>query len=245
MELLFLLIFWLIFSLLVGHLAASWGRSKGTYILRSLLFSPLLALLILLIQGKKEVNVLIATAGLVRCPFCAEFIQPLAIKCRYCGSEIKRTPAPQPATQARVGYAPRIGPPPGTSKAPAMVAGTVGLAVLVMIVVFSVAPKPQKPPEAAPPAPVITDDAALLISRYGPPDVDDSTQYDKPRPPFPTRWLVYKKERVRANYLPDGKLGDSPPYRWKLLGFTDPRTKQPLRLEQVRQRMRQREKSRP
>lgn len=74
------------------------------------------------------------------------------------------------------------------------------------------------------------DDLSLLISKYGKPDVDDSTQYDKPRPPIVTRWLSYKKENVRAWYVPDGvSVGDPPPYRkWKFIGFADEKTKEPI-----------------
>src|SRR5207247_662522 len=46
------------------------------------------------------------------------------------------------------------------------------------------------------------DDVDLLISKYGPPDSQDSTDHDVPRPLFPTRLLVYEAEHVRAVYLP-------------------------------------------
>jgi len=74
------------------------------------------------------------------------------------------------------------------------------------------------------------DDLSLLISKYGKPDIDDSTQYDKPRPPIVTRWLIYKKEHVEALYVPDGvSINDPPPYRkWKFVGFVDDKTKKPI-----------------
>lgn len=37
------------------------------------------------------------------------------------------------------------------------------------------------------------DDADLLLSRCGKPDVDDSTAYDNPRPPIPTRFARISK----------------------------------------------------
>jgi hypothetical protein len=67
-----------------------------------------------------------------------------------------------------------------------------------------------------------TDDASHFICRFGMPDKDDSTAYDKPRPPIPTRILTYRKEKVSAIYVADSKLGAPPPYKWKLIGFTDP-----------------------
>src|SRR3989338_10959717 len=55
------------------------------------------------------------------------------------------------------------------------------------------------------------DDLSLFISKYGKPDIDDSTQYDKPRPPFVTRWLIYKKEHVEVVYVPDAVYINVPP----------------------------------
>ena len=79
-----------------------------------------------------------------------------------------------------------------------------------------------------------TDDLSLFVSKYGPPDVDDSTLNDKPRPPMVTRWLVYKKEHVRATYLPDVAVGTPPPYnRWKLVGFQDERNNAVLQASEV------------
>lgn len=72
------------------------------------------------------------------------------------------------------------------------------------------------------------DDAELLLSRCGKPDVDDSTAYDKPRPPIVTRWMEYRKARVKALFIADSALGAAPPYRWKFVGASDPRTQNPL-----------------
>lgn len=66
------------------------------------------------------------------------------------------------------------------------------------------------------------------MSRFGRPDADDSTDHDVPRPPIPSRWITYQKEHVRFLFVPDAKLGDPPPYLWKLVGTTDPRTRQVL-----------------
>lgn len=68
------------------------------------------------------------------------------------------------------------------------------------------------------------DDASLWICKYGKPDVDDSTAYDKPRPPIVTRWLIYKKEGMRVTYVPDALMGDPPPYKkWSILRWADRR----------------------
>jgi len=72
------------------------------------------------------------------------------------------------------------------------------------------------------------DDYELIVGRFGPPDAQDSTDHDVPRPTIHSRWITYQKEHVRFVFVPDAKLGDAPPYLWKLVGTTDPRTKQPI-----------------
>ncbi|MGH7869583.1 MAG: hypothetical protein ACREP9_18625, partial [Candidatus Dormibacteraceae bacterium] len=73
------------------------------------------------------------------------------------------------------------------------------------------------------------DGVAVLISKCGKPDVDDSTQFDKPRPPIVTRWLVYKKYHVKTLFVARGNFGEAPPYSgWNLIGITDSRTNKPL-----------------
>lgn len=85
------------------------------------------------------------------------------------------------------------------------------------------------------------DDLSLLISKYGKPDVDDSTQYDKPRPPIVTRWLIYKKEKVRVWYVPAASMDNPPPYRkWKFLGFADEKTKKPISAAEADRRLQRR-----
>ncbi len=88
------------------------------------------------------------------------------------------------------------------------------------------------------------DDASQLICKYGKPDIDDSTAYDKPRPPIVTRMMTYKKEHVRAAYVPDGvTMGDPPPYKkWKLFGFQDPKSNAVLSADETSRRMSGREK---
>src|SRR5262249_46741156 len=46
-----------------------------------------------------------------------------------------------------------------------------------------------------------SDDAERLISICGSPDVDDSTAYDNPRPPIPTRLMTYKKAHLKFVYI--------------------------------------------
>ena len=85
------------------------------------------------------------------------------------------------------------------------------------------------------------DDFDVFVEKHGQPDVDDTTANDEPRPPMVTRWIVYAKERVRATYIPDAKVGEGPPYqRWKLAGFQDTETDAVLHPAEVAERMKER-----
>ena len=68
-----------------------------------------------------------------------------------------------------------------------------------------------------------SNDAELLIDRCGTPSGDGSSEYDNPRPPIPSRVIEYDSHKLRFMFLPGGniKLGDPPPYQWKLIGITD------------------------
>jgi hypothetical protein len=86
------------------------------------------------------------------------------------------------------------------------------------------------------------DDLSQFVCRFGKPDVDDSTEYDRPRPSIVTRMLTYKKEGVRAAYIPDANMGDQPPYeKWKLIGFQDPKTDAVLSAQEVVRRLQARD----
>lgn len=86
------------------------------------------------------------------------------------------------------------------------------------------------------------DDAELLISRCGQPDQDESTQYDSPRPLFPTRFITYESAHLTFAYVPGhGARGDDPPpYSWKLVGITDSRTNSVVESRKLRQVLSQR-----
>lgn len=84
---------------------------------------------------------------------------------------------------------------------------------------------------------------AEIVARYGKPDRVVSTEYDKPRPPFVTRMLEYKKERVRFTLLADGPIGAPPPYAsWKLMGYQDPKTNEVISQAEAEKRLAARKK---
>lgn len=80
----------------------------------------------------------------------------------------------------------------------------------------------------------VRNDAERLIARCGHPTKDDSTEHDNPRPPIPSRVIEYAKQRLRFMFIPgDGRVGDPPPYKWKLIGITDMSAKDPSKARVV------------
>jgi len=87
-----------------------------------------------------------------------------------------------------------------------------------------------------PPPPLrLADGPSLLTARYGPPDLDESTENDTPRPALVTRLLTYTPERVRAVYVRNHSAAGPP--RWGLLGFAEPGTNAVLSPDEVAERM--------
>jgi hypothetical protein len=82
------------------------------------------------------------------------------------------------------------------------------------------------------------DQGKVVLARYGKPDLDDSTAYDRPRPPIVTRWLDYQEAGVRALFVADGGMGDLPPYTWKLIGFVDIARNEAIPFEEGDRRLR-------
>jgi hypothetical protein len=67
------------------------------------------------------------------------------------------------------------------------------------------------------------DDAELILSRCGKPSRDESTAYEQPRPPVPSRVIEYADQKLRFLLVPaEGvNLDGPPPYPWQLIGVTD------------------------
>jgi hypothetical protein len=86
-------------------------------------------------------------------------------------------------------------------------------------------------------------DPAEITAKYGKPDLIKSTEHDKPRPPFVTRMLEYKKEHVRFAFLANAPIGSPPPYTsWRLLGYQDPRDNKVIPADEMERRMLSRKK---
>ncbi len=85
------------------------------------------------------------------------------------------------------------------------------------------------------------DDLSNFLSRYGNADLVKTDQFDKPPPPIPTRTLIYRKQNVRAVFVPDASIGAHPPYKkWKLLYFADEKTTRHISSKEAEKRLRKR-----
>lgn len=80
---------WLIWSVVVGIIASARGRRGFTWFLISILFSPLLSMILVLALGRPGPNYTTHR----RCPECKELILIGATKCKHCGSQMPSKPA--------------------------------------------------------------------------------------------------------------------------------------------------------
>lgn len=79
---------------------------------------------------------------------------------------------------------------------------------------------------------------AEIITKYGKPDRIQSAEFEKPRPPFVTKMLEYKKQNVRYVFLANAQIGSPPPYKsWYLMGTQDPRDNSVIASNEADQRM--------
>ena len=87
-------------------------------------------------------------------------------------------------------------------------------------------------------APTFADSPETVRRKYGTPDEDKSTQYANPRPPRVTRWIVYRKEKVRLTFTPDSPRGTPPPYKkWKPSYFQDAQSNAFILADEAKKRL--------
>jgi hypothetical protein len=106
--------------------------------------------------------------------------------------------------------------------------GVLGIILFLLIVVGSPSNPSDNATTTIPPGIVADrssayghgDQFAAIVAKYGRPDIDDSTEYNAPRPPMVTRWIEYKRSHVKIMFYPDCRVGDPPPYSaWRVIGY--------------------------
>jgi hypothetical protein len=84
-------IVWLLFAALVGAIASSRGRSGFGFFLLSVVLSPLIGLIFVLLAKARPSTPdgeIITTDTHVRCPDCRELVRADARKCKHCGTAL-------------------------------------------------------------------------------------------------------------------------------------------------------------
>ncbi|MCS7485661.1 hypothetical protein UA24_04015 [Marinomonas sp. BSi20414] len=93
----FVVVLWIVFSILVGLLASSKGRSGFLFFFLALILSPVIGLIIALVMPKNNELVearAIETGGMRKCPSCAELVKSEAKICKHCQSDLNTHPIP-------------------------------------------------------------------------------------------------------------------------------------------------------
>jgi hypothetical protein len=79
-------VFWFLFSIAVAVLASNRGRSGFLWFIFSILLSPLLGVIfVLVMENLKDIEDKPNPNTHVRCPDCRELVRNDARKCKHCG----------------------------------------------------------------------------------------------------------------------------------------------------------------
>lgn len=86
------IIIWIVLALVVSSLASTKGRSSFGFFVLSAIFSPIIALLILLVLGNDNNSIEkndLKNCNLIKCPNCAETIKSEALVCKHCSNKVE------------------------------------------------------------------------------------------------------------------------------------------------------------
>jgi hypothetical protein len=87
-----LLTIWIILAIVIGNAASARGRDGGGWFVLSIVLSPIIAGLLLLLLPVTDSKVGLKRRGRRACPFCAEPIQRAAKLCPHCQSNVEIPP---------------------------------------------------------------------------------------------------------------------------------------------------------
>lgn len=93
-----LLLIWLLFGAVTAVVASNKGRSGCAWFFVGFLLGPI-GLIISLVVSRDQESIeaeKIAGGEYRRCEHCAELIRSEAVKCRFCGSEVRPPDPPAP-----------------------------------------------------------------------------------------------------------------------------------------------------
>ena len=79
-------IVWIILAFACASFAKSRGKSYGGWLVISLLISPFISIIILLLSSDESGQAGINDGTLKKCYQCAEIVKKEAIRCKHCGA---------------------------------------------------------------------------------------------------------------------------------------------------------------